>query len=54
MPRQSRIDSSGALRHVIGRGINRQKIFLNDDDRRNFLDRLDTILTDSGFAGRSH
>jgi REP element-mobilizing transposase RayT len=48
MPRQSRIDAPGAFHHVIGRGINRQKIFLDDDDRRNFLDRLATLLTDSG------
>jgi REP element-mobilizing transposase RayT len=33
---------------VIGRGINRQKIFLDDDDRRDFLDHLATLLTDSG------
>ncbi|MFZ3045170.1 MAG: hypothetical protein WA151_04600 [Desulfatirhabdiaceae bacterium] len=48
MPRQSRIDAPGAIRHVIGREINRQKIFRDYDDRRNFLDRLATLLTDSG------
>jgi hypothetical protein len=33
MPRKSRIDASGALHHVVVRGINRQQIFLNDADQ---------------------
>lgn len=45
MPRKSRIDSPGALHHVIGRGIARQKIFFNDGDRDDFLDRLGSVLT---------
>ena len=40
MPRQSRIDAPGALHHIIVRGIERRKIFLDDQDRHNFLDRL--------------
>jgi hypothetical protein len=40
MPRKSRIDAPGALQHVIARGINRQQIFLDDADRKRFLDRL--------------
>ena len=40
MPRKSRIDVPGALHHVIGRGIDRSKIFLGDDDRDDFLERL--------------
>jgi len=40
MPRKSRIDVPGALHHVIGRGIDRSKIFLDDDDRDDFLQRL--------------
>ncbi len=36
MLRQSRIDPPDTLQHVIGRGINRQKIFLEDDDRMMF------------------
>ena len=40
MPRKSRIDVPGALHHIIGRGIERSKIFLNDEDRNDFLDRL--------------
>ena len=33
MPRKSRIDAPGAMHHIIVRGIDRQKIFANDDDR---------------------
>jgi len=40
MPRKARIDAPGALHHIIVRGIERRKIFINDSDRNNFLDRL--------------
>jgi REP element-mobilizing transposase RayT len=40
MPRKSRIDVPGALHHVIGRGIERRKIFLDDEDGDDFLERL--------------
>ena len=39
MPRKSRIDASGALHHIIVWGIERRKIFLDDADRNNFIDR---------------
>jgi putative transposase len=48
MPCKSRIDAPGALQHVIARGINRQRIFRDDPDKRNFLDRLSALLKDSG------
>ena len=44
MPRQSRIDTPGALHHIIVRGIERRKIFKDDQDRYNFIDRLGNIL----------
>ena len=47
MPRKSRIDAPGALHHVIGRGINRQDIFSDETDYRNFLDRLGHIVATS-------
>jgi len=47
MPRQARIDAPGALHHIIIRGIDRKKIFYDDSDRNNFLDRFDLILTDT-------
>jgi len=45
MPRRARIDAPGALHHIIGRGIERKKIFLDDGDRDNFVKRLSTILS---------
>ena len=47
MPRQSRIDAPGALHHVIIRGIERKKIFKDDTDRNNFLERLAFIFSDT-------
>jgi REP element-mobilizing transposase RayT len=44
MPRKARIDCPEALHHIIFRGIERRKIFDNDADRENFLERLGTIL----------
>ena len=44
MPRQSRIDAPGALHHIIVRGIERRKIFIDDQDRHDFIDRLENIL----------
>ena len=48
MPRKARIDAPGALQHIIVRGIERRKIFYDDEDRDNFLDRLGGVLTDTG------
>jgi len=47
MPRKARIDAPGALHHIIGRGIERRKIFYEDSDRDNFVDRLSTILEET-------
>jgi putative transposase len=48
MPRQSRIDTPGALHHIICRGIERSRIFRDNKDRNNFLDRLGSILLETG------
>jgi putative transposase len=40
MPRLARLDAPGVLHHVIGRGIERRKIFYRDKDREDFVDRL--------------
>jgi putative transposase len=50
MPRQSRIDAPGALHHVLIRGIERRKIFKDDADRENFLERLGRILVETSTA----
>jgi len=47
MPRKSRIDAPGALHHITVRGIERRKIFADDVDRNNFLDRISGILTET-------
>ena len=45
MPRNSRIDAAGALHHIVARGIEGCKIFRDDTDRDNFLDRLGGIIS---------
>lgn len=47
MPRRARIDAPGALHHIIGRGIERRSIFREDFDRKDFVKRLGTILTET-------
>ena len=48
MPRKARIDAPGTLHHVIARGIEKGDIFWDDHDRTNFLERLGTIIDESG------
>src|SRR4030042_6536355 len=47
MPRLARIDAPGVLHHLIIRGIERRKIFWNDQDREDFLDRLSGVLSET-------
>ena len=47
MPRQSRIDTPGALHHIICRGIERREIFASDSDRDDFVSRLGGIMVDT-------
>jgi REP element-mobilizing transposase RayT len=47
MPRRSRIDAPGALHHIIARGIEERKIFQDDPDRNDFLERLGRILKET-------
>jgi putative transposase len=46
MPRQPRLDAPGALHHIIGRGIERTRIFRTDQDREDFLNRLVDLCID--------
>jgi REP element-mobilizing transposase RayT len=48
MPRAARLDTPGILQHVMIRGIERRKIFRNDDDRKDMLNRLATLLPETG------
>ena len=47
MPRKARLDMPGLLQHVIARGIERRKIFIDDKDRSLFVDRLSKLLEES-------
>ncbi|XPS88920.1 transposase, IS200-like [Desulfosarcina variabilis str. Montpellier] len=47
MPRKARIDAAGALHHVIIRGIERRKIFRSDFDRKNFLNRMPVLVSET-------
>jgi hypothetical protein len=47
MPRKARMDAPGALHHIIVRGIDRSRLFLDDLDRGDFLDRLGNIVSDT-------
>ncbi|MDD2320422.1 MAG: transposase [Geobacteraceae bacterium] len=47
MPRQARIDAPGALHHIIARGIDRCKIFRDDADHDDFLQRLAKLLPET-------
>jgi len=44
MPRLARLDASGVLHHIIIRGIERRKIFRDNKDRDNLIDRLSDLL----------
>jgi putative transposase len=47
MPRQSRLDFPGALHHIMARGIEKQKIFIKNEDFSDFLERLRRILLET-------
>jgi len=47
MPRKARIDSPGALHHIIIRGIERKAVFKDSADRNNFIERLGRIITET-------
>ncbi len=40
MPRTARLDAPGVLHHVMGRGLDRQVLFRDDQDRDDFVRRL--------------
>lgn len=44
MPRGPRVDFPGAVHHVYARGIEKRPIYLDDVDRKSFLDRIEKNL----------
>ncbi len=47
MPRSARLDAPGVLHHIMIRGIERRKIFLDTGDCDDFLERLSIILPET-------
>ncbi len=47
MPRSARLDQPGLLQYVIVRGIEKRDIFLDDEDRDDFVRRLSTLLLET-------
>ena len=49
MPRTGRLHIAGSFYHVIGRGLERRRIFSGDKDKKDFLDRFAGLLKESQF-----
>jgi len=47
MPRIARLDTPGLLHHVMIRGIERRKIFNDDKDREDFIERLSALIPET-------
>lgn len=47
MPRIARLDTPGLLHHVMIRGIERRKIFNDNKDRDNFIERMSRLLPET-------
>ena len=47
MPRIARLDTPGLLHHIMIRGIERRKIFNDDKDRENIIERLSILLPET-------
>lgn len=50
MPRLPRLDAPGVLHHVMGRGIEKKKIFFSVTDRNDFISRLAALVEDDSMA----
>jgi len=48
MPRQARLDAPGTLHHVMIRGIERSPIFRDNQDRQDFISRIEMIAQQTG------
>lgn len=47
MPRLARLDAPGVLHHIMIRGIERRKIFRDNKDRKEFINRLGKLLPET-------
>lgn len=48
MPRTRRLDWKNAIHHVMARGVEKRKIFIDDNDRRRFVSRLGRYADETG------
>ena len=49
MPRKARLKSQSGIYHIVMRGINRQQIFIEDEDYHRFLQTLKYYKESSGY-----
>ena len=49
MPRMARVHSPGQLIHIMSHSIEKRTLFVDDNDRLEFLSRFEKGITDSGF-----
>ena len=52
MPRGPRLDAPGILHHVMARGVDRQQIFHDAQDREDWLERVAAWATAEAWHGR--
>ncbi len=50
MPRLARLDTPGIMHHVMIRGIERKKIFRDNKDRDNLLERISSLIPETNTA----
>jgi putative transposase len=46
----AKLDASGVLYHIMGRGIEKRKIFLNDDPGNDFFSQLAALTKDESMV----
>jgi putative transposase len=54
MPRQLRLQYPGAMYHVMSRGNRREKSFLDDVDRQDFIKTLAEACQKTGWQGHAY
>jgi REP element-mobilizing transposase RayT len=54
MARQTRIEYPGAIHHVMNRGDRREKLFLDDVDRQDFLKTLAEACQKTGWQVQAY
>ena len=50
MSRQARLDAPGTLYHIVGWGIERKKIVVDENDRQDFVSRMGGLSSETDTA----